>query len=66
MASVTHYICNVHRISIPAYAIEQQWWQLGVSKNEMSFISLVFKNDARSIAKRVTMWLSFKNLLTRQ
>jgi hypothetical protein len=28
----------VHRISIPAYAIEQQWWQLGVSKNDMSLI----------------------------
>jgi hypothetical protein len=32
-----------HRISIPAYAIEQQWWQLGVSKNEMSLMSYIFK-----------------------
>jgi hypothetical protein len=27
-----------HRISIPAYAVEQQWWQSGVPKNEMSLI----------------------------
>jgi hypothetical protein len=32
-----------HRISIPAYAIEQQWWQLGVSKNEMPLMSFIFK-----------------------
>jgi hypothetical protein len=32
-----------HRISIPAYAIEQQWWQLGVSKNEMSLMSVIYK-----------------------
>jgi hypothetical protein len=32
-----------HRISIPAYAVEQQWWQLGVSKNEMSLMSFIFK-----------------------
>jgi hypothetical protein len=32
-----------HRISIPAYAIEQQWWQLGDSKNEMSLMSFIFK-----------------------
>jgi hypothetical protein len=24
--------CSIHRISIPAYAIEQQWWQSGVPK----------------------------------
>jgi hypothetical protein len=46
------------RISIPAYAIEQQWGQSGVPKNEMS---LTFKNNARSFVTRVTMWLSFKN-----
>jgi hypothetical protein len=27
-----------HRIGIPAYAVEQQWWQSGVPKNEVSFI----------------------------
>jgi hypothetical protein len=26
------------RISILAYAIEQQWWQSGVPKNEMSLV----------------------------
>jgi hypothetical protein len=35
--------CIHHRISIPAYAIEQQWWQLGVSKNEMSLMSFIFR-----------------------
>jgi hypothetical protein len=35
-----------HRMSIPAYAIEQQWRQSGGPKNEMSLMSLVFKNDA--------------------
>jgi hypothetical protein len=34
----------MHRISIPAYAIEQQW-----SKNDMSLMTLIFKNDARSL-----------------
>jgi hypothetical protein len=53
----------VHRISIAAYAIEQQWWQSGVPKDEMS---LIFKNNARSLERPVTMWLSVKNLLTRQ
>jgi hypothetical protein len=33
------------------------------SKNEMS---LIFKNDAPSLPRCVTMWLSFKNLLSRQ
>jgi hypothetical protein len=28
--------CHHHRISIPAYAVEQQWWQSGIPKNEMS------------------------------
>jgi hypothetical protein len=54
-----------HRISIPAFDIEQQWWQSGVPKNEMS---LIFKYDARSLdllCKLVTTWLSFKSLLTR-
>jgi hypothetical protein len=46
-----------HRISIPAYAIKQQWWQSDVPKHKMS---LIFKNDACSLAIRVTMWLSFK------
>jgi hypothetical protein len=36
-------VCCYHRISIPAYAIEQQWWQLGVPKNEMSLMSFIFK-----------------------
>jgi hypothetical protein len=58
-------VCFSHRISIPAYAIEQRWWQPGVPKNEMSLMSLIFKTDARSLATRVTTWLSFKNLLTR-
>jgi hypothetical protein len=42
--------CHHHRISILAYAIEQQRWQLGVPKNEISLMSLAFKNDARSLA----------------
>jgi hypothetical protein len=29
-------------------------------------MSLIFKNDARSLARRVTMWLSFNNWLIRQ
>jgi hypothetical protein len=40
-----------HRISIPAYAIEQQWWQSDVANNEMSLMSLIFKNVARSLAR---------------
>jgi hypothetical protein len=36
-------VCCKHRISIPAYAIEQQWWQLGVFKNEMSLMSFIYK-----------------------
>jgi hypothetical protein len=32
-----------HRISIPAFAIEQQWWQLGVPKNEMSLMALIYE-----------------------
>jgi hypothetical protein len=57
--------CSYQRISIPAYAIETTM-MTGVPKNEMSIISLIYKNYARSLARRVTMWLSFKNLLTRQ
>jgi hypothetical protein len=34
---------NAHRISIPAYAVEQQRRQSGVPKNEMSFMSFIFK-----------------------
>jgi hypothetical protein len=37
------FISTNHRISIPAYAIEQQWWQLGDSKNEMSLMSFIYK-----------------------
>jgi hypothetical protein len=38
-----------HRITIPAYAIEQQWWQSDVQK--MKYHQwLIFKNDARSLA----------------
>jgi hypothetical protein len=32
-----------HRISIPAYAVEQQWWQSGVPKIEISLVSFIFK-----------------------
>jgi hypothetical protein len=32
-----------------------------VPKNEMSLRSLIFKNDARSLARQVTWWHSFKN-----
>jgi hypothetical protein len=39
-------ICFCHTISIPAYVIEQQWWQSGVPKNEMLLMSLIFKNNA--------------------
>jgi hypothetical protein len=58
----TSYYNNTmtHRISNPAYAIEQ-WWQSDISKNEMSLMSLIFKNYARSWARRVAKWLSFKN-----
>jgi hypothetical protein len=38
-----YFVPYTHRISIPAYAIEQQWWQLGVSKNEMSLMSFIYK-----------------------
>jgi hypothetical protein len=34
--------CLFHRISITAYAVEQQW-QSGVPKNEMSLMSFIFK-----------------------
>jgi hypothetical protein len=40
-----------HRITIPAYAIEQEWWQLGVPKNEMSLLSLILNNDTHSLVK---------------
>jgi hypothetical protein len=50
-----------HRISIPAYAIEQQWWHSDVPKNKMSLMSLICINGARSFLRRVTMWLYFKN-----
>jgi hypothetical protein len=53
----------LHTISIPAYAIEQQWRQSRVPKNEMS---LIIKSDARFLARCVTMRLFFKNMLTRQ
>jgi hypothetical protein len=39
------------------------WTEYCTLKNDMS---LIFKNDARFIAKRVTTWLFFKNLLTHQ
>jgi hypothetical protein len=29
-------------------------------------MSLIFKNDARSLGSRVTTWLSFKNLFTHE
>jgi hypothetical protein len=37
MKNICDYVYHSlnHRISIPAYAIEQQLWQLGVPKNEM-------------------------------
>jgi hypothetical protein len=50
-----------HKISIPAYAIEQQYWQSGVPKNEMSLMSLIIKNDARSLAGRVAIFQEFVN-----
>jgi hypothetical protein len=31
-------------------------------KNEISLMSFMFKNDARSLACRVSMWLSVKNV----
>jgi hypothetical protein len=34
------------------------------SKKLNVIMSLIFKNDARSLARRVTMWLSFKNVDT--
>jgi hypothetical protein len=37
------YNCIAHRISIPAYAVEQQWWQSGVPKSEKSLMSFIFK-----------------------
>jgi hypothetical protein len=74
-----HHVCSVshisvglvisgchHRISIPAYSIEQQRWQSDVPENEMSLLSLISKNDAHSLGRRVTKWLFFKNLLTVQ
>jgi hypothetical protein len=42
-----------HRIKIPVYATEHQWWQSNVPKNKMS---LIFNNDARSL-----LTLTFKN-----
>jgi hypothetical protein len=51
--------CAHDRISIPVYAIEQQW-QSDV-KNEWSLMSLIFKNDVRSLAWKFTKWLFFKN-----
>jgi hypothetical protein len=36
-------ISIAHRISIPAYAVEQQRWQSGVSKNKMFLMSFIFK-----------------------
>jgi hypothetical protein len=51
-----------HRISIPL-RYRTTMMVVRRSKKEMS---LIFKNDARSLARRVTMLLSFKNLLTRR
>jgi hypothetical protein len=61
VAILFKYTCSHHRISIAAYAVEQQWWQSGVPKNEMSLMSFMLKNYARSFARRVTMWLYVKN-----
>jgi hypothetical protein len=36
-------VSHTHRIGIPAYGIEQQRWQLGDSKNEMSLMSFIYK-----------------------
>jgi hypothetical protein len=55
------WVWHDHIISIPAYAIEQQWWQSSVPKKDISLMSLICKNYARSIARRVTMCNSFKN-----
>jgi hypothetical protein len=35
--------------------MQLQWWQLDVPKNEMAVMSLIFENDARSLAARVTL-----------
>jgi hypothetical protein len=59
--STVWLFCFNHRINIPTYAIEQQCWQSGVPKNEMSLMSIIFKNSARSLAKCGTMWLFFNN-----
>jgi hypothetical protein len=40
-----------HRISIHAYVIEQQSQQCDVPKNEMSLMSFMFKNIARSLTR---------------
>jgi hypothetical protein len=53
----------VHRISLPAYAIEKKRWQSGVPKKKE--MSLTFKNYASSLARRVTSRGSFSKL-TRQ
>jgi hypothetical protein len=55
-----------HRISIPAYAVEQQRWQSGGPK-KLNVISVIYiQNYARSLPKRVNKWLYFKYLLTRK
>jgi hypothetical protein len=54
-------MCYSHEISIPPYAIEQQRGQPGVPNNEISLMSLINKNDARLLARWVTMLLPLKN-----
>jgi hypothetical protein len=44
-----------NRISNSAYDIEQQIKLSGVPKNGMPLMSFEFRNDARSLARRVTM-----------
>jgi hypothetical protein len=65
LTTVNNKLYKNHRISIPAYAIEQQWWQLGVSKNEISLMSFISK-IMLVLYQSVSISDSFKYLLTRQ
>jgi hypothetical protein len=48
-----------HRISIPAYAVEQQSWHDRRSKKWNVINVIYIQNDARSLPKRVNKWLYF-------
>jgi hypothetical protein len=58
--SILNAVLNIELGLLFSLRYRKQWWQSDVPINEMSLMSLIFKNDTRSLVKWVTMWLSFK------